>query len=344
MGRTLGEVVARSLRTALVGRDAELASLRQLFSPDGPVVAFVHGPAGIGKSALVDAFAADAADDGIEVTHLDCGAVEPTPAGFGAALAAARGAPPTTDPAALARALGDTTSLLVLDRYERFRLLDTWLRQSFLPMVDANVRVVIAGRESPLSSWWATPGWQGLVLRVAVGPLSEPASRELLAWLGVADPVASAVCGVAHGHPLALVVAGSALRHGTAPPTRDTVLGTVMAQLTAACLEDLDVLTRRAVEAAAVVRRVTVPLLGAMLADVDPVTCYDALRRLPFVRRHRTASRCTRRSRRSWPHRCGPRTPPGSGSCSGRRGRSCARSCRPRRGTSCGGAPRTCCG
>ena len=39
--------------TWLVGRDDELDVLRQLLGEGGPLVVFVHGIAGIGKSALV---------------------------------------------------------------------------------------------------------------------------------------------------------------------------------------------------------------------------------------------------------------------------------------------------
>ena len=53
--RTLGALLAER-RGALVGRDAELAALRELFDDDGPLVAVVHGVAGSGKSALLRAF------------------------------------------------------------------------------------------------------------------------------------------------------------------------------------------------------------------------------------------------------------------------------------------------
>ena len=39
----------------MAGRDAELRLLRQVTAPGGPVVVYLHGPAGIGKTALVSA-------------------------------------------------------------------------------------------------------------------------------------------------------------------------------------------------------------------------------------------------------------------------------------------------
>src|SRR5687767_7238757 len=70
----------------LVGRDDEMDILRQLLGGDGPLVVFVHGIAGIGKSALVEAFAAEARVSSAAVLRLDGRAIEPTERGFLAAL------------------------------------------------------------------------------------------------------------------------------------------------------------------------------------------------------------------------------------------------------------------
>ncbi len=67
--------------------------------------------AGTGKSALLRAFAAEHDD----VTVVDGRAIEPTPAGF---IGGRR------------RRIPD---LLVIDTFERLRLLDDWLRHTYLP-------------------------------------------------------------------------------------------------------------------------------------------------------------------------------------------------------------------
>src|ERR1700729_2184793 len=69
----------------VVGRHAERAVLLALAERDRPLVAAVHGIAGIGKSALLAAF-------GAVVVSLDCGGIEPTERGFLAALGRAIGA------------------------------------------------------------------------------------------------------------------------------------------------------------------------------------------------------------------------------------------------------------
>ena len=77
---------------AVVGRQAERAVLLELAERDRPLVVAVHGIAGIGKSALLAAFAEDARLHGAAVVRLDCGGIEPTERGFLAALARAIGA------------------------------------------------------------------------------------------------------------------------------------------------------------------------------------------------------------------------------------------------------------
>lgn len=123
---------------AVVGRSAERAVLLDLAERDRPLVVAVHGIAGIGKSALLAAFAEDARTHGAAVVSLDCGGIEPTERGFLAALDRAIGAlraePPgrrrpmatVTEAAAALSGLGDRV-VLVLDTYEQLRLLDTWL-------------------------------------------------------------------------------------------------------------------------------------------------------------------------------------------------------------------------
>jgi hypothetical protein len=120
---------------AVVGRQAERAVLLDLAERDRPLVVAVHGIAGIGKSALLAAFAEDARAHGAVIVSLDCGGIEPTERGFLAALDRAIGAlraePPGIRPiatvaeaAAVLSDLGDRV-VLVLDTYEQLRLLDT---------------------------------------------------------------------------------------------------------------------------------------------------------------------------------------------------------------------------
>ena len=107
----------------------------------------MHGIAGAGKTALLRAFAADAREAGAAVV-LDCRTVEPTEAGFLAALSAALGAPVRTVPEAAEalRELGERV-VLVLDGFEVLTLADAWIRLTLLPALPATARIAIGSRE-----------------------------------------------------------------------------------------------------------------------------------------------------------------------------------------------------
>src|SRR5262245_28025946 len=88
-----------------VGREAELGSLLTVLDEAGPVLVYVHGIAGVGKSALVSAFAGRARSAGATVVPLDCRSIEPTDRGFIHSLASAVGSRAST-PAAVAGGVG----------------------------------------------------------------------------------------------------------------------------------------------------------------------------------------------------------------------------------------------
>src|SRR5580700_10766454 len=75
---TIADLIRQGRRTTLAGRNAELRLLRQVTTAGGPVVAYVHGPAGIGKTALISALDACLENEGVHRLHIAAGAVEPT--------------------------------------------------------------------------------------------------------------------------------------------------------------------------------------------------------------------------------------------------------------------------
>jgi len=262
VARTLGALLAER-RAAVVGRDAELAALRGLFDDDGPVVAVVHGIAGSGKSSLLRAFRAEAAARDVPVVAVDGRAVEPTPAGFLAAI--------PDD-------LGDRRVVIAIDTAEHLRLLDGWLRQSFFPSLPANARVVWATRDAPGAVWRASFG--ELLCTVPLGPLSPGDAAEVLRGAGLDDSQAEWVNRFVRGHPLSLQLAASAVRERPDAP-EDAVLPTVVQELAALWLGGIDAETREALDATCVLRRVTLSLLGAVLPASDGA--FERLRALPFV-------------------------------------------------------------
>ena len=83
---TIRDLLADRARRGFVGRERELALLNTLLGDDGPLVLHVRGAPGVGKSRLLDVFAAGARARGATVVRLDGHAIEPTEAGFRHAL------------------------------------------------------------------------------------------------------------------------------------------------------------------------------------------------------------------------------------------------------------------
>lgn len=111
----------------LVGRDTELATLRAALGPDGPRVVTLVGPGGIGKTVLATHAAAqlavsDAYPGGVHVVPLadvadPARVVDRVAHALGVTLTGAEPAEPR-----LARALGSSPTLVVLDDGERLSL------------------------------------------------------------------------------------------------------------------------------------------------------------------------------------------------------------------------------
>jgi DNA-binding winged helix-turn-helix (wHTH) protein len=250
VSRTIRELVEE--RSAeIVGRNAEKAALLGTLEEGGQLVVFVHGIAGVGKSTLLEAFAGDARGVGATVVRIDCRSIEPTERGFLDGLRGAVGGAPTSAEEAAERLgrLGERV-VLVLDTYEVLRLLDSWIRQVFAPALRDNTRLVVAGREPPVATWCATPGWSELVLSVPLGNLDDSA----------------------------------AVRARPAAELEDIALQAVLDELTGLYLDVLAPPTREALDAASVVRRITLSLLEAMLPDRAPQDAFERLRALPVVR------------------------------------------------------------
>ena len=268
MSRTFGALLAER-RAALVGRDDELAALATLLEPDGPLVAVVHGVAGSGKSALLRAFGAAAAERGAAVVAVDGRAVEPTPQGFLAAvepaLAAARrpgrccwSTPPS--------GCGCSTA---------------GCARSFLPSLPEHARVVLADARR------AGRRVARVVRRAAAGRAARPAGAGGRGR-GAASRRARRDAG-RMGQPLRR--AGTRCRSswrrrrctsGRTPP-RTRCCRRSSQELAALYLDGLDPATREALDATSVLRRVTLSLLGALLPDEPPQAPFARLAALPFV-------------------------------------------------------------
>src|SRR5919108_3377004 len=119
MPHTLGELLQEQAGT-ITGREHERARLRRLLDATGPIVAYIHGLAGVGKTPLLHAFGADARAAGAETIELDGHVVYPTQGNF---LAALTKEVTGSDPPGLTEAIAalPERAVIVIDTFEFLR-------------------------------------------------------------------------------------------------------------------------------------------------------------------------------------------------------------------------------
>jgi len=291
----IADRVRAERRAGFIGRAAELDRLAAAAREDGPVVTFVLGIGGIGKTSLLDALGERLDRDAVPWRRLDCESVEPTPTGLLAAIGASFGTPmATVDAVAAALAAIGRRVVLALDQYERFGLLDAWLRQELVPALPASARLFLFGRHAPVDAWTGAPGWSGLVQTLRLAPLGDAEARAWLARRPLSAPVRDRVLRLCAGHPLALQLAarsaieseaGARRGDGLPPDAERRPIIEVLAPLFLRDVEDPT--DRRLLEAACLVRRATRSTLAAMAGEGVDAEVFDAaferLRALPFV-------------------------------------------------------------
>ncbi|HVX33886.1 MAG TPA: AAA family ATPase, partial [Solirubrobacterales bacterium] len=149
----------------LVGRDGELEWLEaELARPDRVAGAYVHGPAGIGKTALLRAAGARAAAAfGYELVWIDGRDIAPVPDQLEDAIGS---------PGEAGR------PLVVIDSFEHVEALGGYLRRVLVPALPPGGAVLIASRRAPGPEWAARE--EARFRPLALAPLDRVASTEVL--------------------------------------------------------------------------------------------------------------------------------------------------------------------
>jgi hypothetical protein len=268
----LGDRITTRESQRFVGREGELAVLERLFAADPPYsVVHVHGPGGIGKSALLRQAAAEGERRGWTAYWVEGRDLPPTPEALLAAL----------EPALEAK-----RPLVLLDTYERMSAMSLYLRDVLLPGLPAEGAVIIAGRTPPDAGWFSA-GWETVTTELALGGLDDEVALTLVSALGVAsDETAARIVRWAHGSPLALRLGADAQAAGAAedavePTASKEIVASLIRRVVAAELEGAH---PRALATATIARVVTPDLLSAAMAgEGDPATAYEWLRSRSFV-------------------------------------------------------------
>ncbi|CAN5505151.1 ATP-binding protein [soil metagenome] len=288
---SLGDRLSAARRAHFVGRKRERHRFSETLRSTEPEfdVLFIHGPGGIGKTSLLQAFGSIAEESKIPCDYVDLRDVEPVPEAFLETLARRStflGLPyPHGDGNS---EHGPDRAVLLLDTWEEMDPIDTWFRDVYLPQLPSGLLVVLAGRSAPNVAWHSDPGWREVAEVWPLDELDERESRTLALRLGVPPNQEERVLALARGHPLALALAAEAVRIAPERPFELLEAPTVIEALLCRFVDDLPSRAHRtALEACMVLRSTTEPLLEGMLGDlheeVDIRALFDWLGRLPFV-------------------------------------------------------------
>lgn len=266
----MAESLAERLRAAhqhrFVGRRDDIAAFEDALDAEVPpfAVLFIHGPGGVGKTALTTEMRYRCADRSIPVHALDARNVEPTPT---AATAALRDA--GLDLSDLEDVAGER-HVLFIDTLEAWTPLYGWLRQSLIPQLPASFLVVLSGRTPPPAAWRSDLGLGPLLEVRALRNLSRRLGETYLEQRGVDETHHESILAFAHGHPLALSLAADLAEQASTdafdPIESPDLVGTLVRRF----LERVPSPEhRRALEACALVRVCTEPVLTAVLSGPD---------------------------------------------------------------------------
>jgi hypothetical protein len=208
---SIGDVLDARRRRRLVGRRAELELFGSALASGASdlVVLYLHGPGGIGKTSLLDAFTEVATEHGAAVVRLDARELAATP---GSILNALRGFVEVPDEGPISRS---DPLVLLIDGYERLMPVDEWIRARLVPRLPVDAVTVLAGRRPPGPGWRADPAWRDLLRVVSLRNLAPADSRAYLDACGVDPEHHDRVVALTHGHPLGLsLCADVAVRGG----------------------------------------------------------------------------------------------------------------------------------
>lgn len=269
-------------------RQQELAILSTLLTPFGPDIIGVHGIAGVGKTTLINAWFAHHFNRCIK---LDCRLIEPTPRAFLHEIARQSQTEQDTDSIsqALAGLHRENIDVIILDQFESLNLLESWLRLEFLPSSNQNIKLIFCGRLPPDNQWVFNPpsgmSYQGLKL----SGLSTDIAMQYLCAQGHDTNTANAINHFAQGHPLALRLASNAILEQPTRSLRALPPSQIIHTLAQYFIEDIqDPDLTNALYASSVVRRITEPLLSAMLdiTETQSGWLYQTLTQLDVIEIH----------------------------------------------------------
>lgn len=282
---SLADRLRQARSQQFVGRATEIDLFRTAIQSDSPdfFVLYIHGPGGVGKTSLLHEMRQVCRQTNRPTIHLDGRHIDPNPESFLTAFRQTLGIAESTPPAGLLPP-HPHGHVFFLDTYERLLTLDGWLRETFLPQLPGNIILIIASRHPPSLMWRTDPGWQTLLKTISLRNLDPDESKTYLAQCAIPAEQHEAVLSFTHGYPLALSLIADMFAHDSTlrfqPETEPDMIKRLLDRLVQHVPTPYH---RTALEATALTRLMTEPLLASMIKQENAHPLFEWLRSLSFV-------------------------------------------------------------
>lgn len=280
------DLLSQRSAACFAGREDELRSFAHNLTPSTPPISvfLIHGPGGVGKTALLAQMQLRARQAGLDCIHLDARAIEPSVPGLLQGLANALGMPRAEAllPDILSAWHRQPRRLLVIDTFERISHLEDWLREHLLAELPQQSLAVISGRDKPGTRWQTDPQWSHGHRLIRLRNLPPEHCEHVLANKNLSDLQRQAIIRLSHGHPLTLMLmADLVTTSGTVPDA----LGTDVIRHLTECFtaHAPSPQHQEAIELSAHARVTTQDLLAAMVDPRMAASLFNWLASLSFM-------------------------------------------------------------
>ncbi len=293
---TVGEQLKNLKQASFIGREKELRAFDLALSTQHSPwqILNIHGPGGIGKSTLLDAFRRMAEKKGICYCYLDAQYFAHSKELFLDLLASTlnnkdyvNGADKENIIALIQQTAKQKQLVIAIDTFEDAGDLSRWLHEQFLPQLPSLCTVVIAGRSSLTELWKAQPIWQKLITSLPLENFDRTLTDQYLKLNGIdGNPLIERAWLNTDGYPLALSLSVAlAQREGkdaiiTAPNNSN-----IITELTQRWLREIpDKKLRSLIDAAATIRCFNQDLLSHIADEVIDDQLFQQLVKSSFIR------------------------------------------------------------